>query len=77
MGRRDVAEAVLALLDDTVRKMNDEEVAHNRTYLLEDLITRLAEIAEKHGADASLFPNVEGSMHVRCAYDLLPPEEKP
>jgi hypothetical protein len=65
MGRRDIGETILALADDTVRKMNDEEVEHDRTYLLEDLITRLAEIARQTGAKVAVFPNVEGSMRVR------------
>lgn len=69
--KKEVGEALLALADDTVRKMNDEEVEHDRTYLLEDLLTRIALVAKEVGADLGLFPNVEDSMRVRPAYELL------
>lgn len=69
--KRELGEALLALLNDTTQKMNDEDFERDRQYLLEDLVTRVALIAENAGADVGLFPDVQDSMRVRCAYDLL------
>lgn len=76
--RREYAEMMLALVDDTVRKMNgatreDEnaEKEYDRTYLLEDLLSRVAMVALFNGADPNLFPAAVDGMRVRAAYELL------
>lgn len=77
--RKELGELVLALADDTVRKMNGElpgnpeaEHEYDRTYLLEDLLTRLSELVETEArVDLDLFPNVGESIRVRPAYPLL------
>ncbi len=75
-GRRDVAEAILALVEDTARKYIDGDRNLDTSLLLEDLATRLVEVAERNGADADLFPTVPDIVRARIAFDLLPPEEK-
>lgn len=74
--RKELGELMLALADDTDRKMNgelpgnpDAEHEYDRGYLLEDLLTRLVELAEENGAVRDLFPNI--TTRPVCAYSLL------
>jgi hypothetical protein len=76
--RREYAEMMLALVDDTVRKMNgetaedpDAEKEYDLQYLLEDLTSRLAMVALYNGADANLFPAAVDNVRARPAYELL------
>lgn len=55
--RREVAEELLALLDDTARKLDDENL--DRQILLEDLMTRACMVADELGGDVNLFPSLE------------------
>lgn len=79
--RREIGEALLALADDTARKMNGEmpgdpnaEREYDSGYLLEDLLTRLSMIAEEAGADPNLFESAADMRRPRLAYDLLDQE---
>jgi hypothetical protein len=82
-GRREVAEYFAALAEDTSRKLSgataqDEnaEFDYDRQYLLEDLLTRIAEIATNYAEDMPLlFPSLMDNRRVTPAYPLLIQDE--
>jgi hypothetical protein len=78
-GRREVAEYFAALAEDTARKMNgetatdpDAEKEYDRQYLLEDLLSRVFEIAKNYAEDMpELFPALADNRRATPAYPLL------
>jgi hypothetical protein len=67
------ADTLRHLVADTIQKMNDEEEERDRQYLLEDMITRLVELATEldgHYGDQELMDNAR----ITVAYPLLPRE---
>lgn len=82
--KQEIGEAIAALAEDTARKMNgataqdeDAEFEYDRTYLLEDLLSRMMLIAEAAGVKdlSGLFPAAYDGQRVTMAYDLLTGEE--
>jgi hypothetical protein len=57
--RRDIGEKLLALVDDSVQKLNSEDEL-DQGYIMEDLLARLVEIAQRGGADVTLFADTAG-----------------
>jgi hypothetical protein len=80
-GRRKVAEEFAALLEDTARKMNGEpgeETSYDYGYLLEDLLSRGAELAKNYAADMPKhFPALIDGARAVPAYPLLIEAEAP
>lgn len=69
--KREIGDALIRLLNDTALKMDRDETA-DRRYLLEDLITRIADVATGTcGSDVSPFPAVMDSTRVTPAYALI------
>jgi hypothetical protein len=83
--RQEIGEQILALLDDTARKLNGEtatdpnaEKEYDRGYLMEDLLSRLANFAGNFVPDAeTLFPSVMDGRRATPAYPLLIEEQAP
>jgi hypothetical protein len=71
--RKEIGEALLALADDSSQKMETED----RTYILEDLITRLVEVAKELGADPAIFEDLANFSGGVCALPLLFEAAKP
>lgn len=81
----EIGNLILALADDTRRKMNgesatdpDAEIEYDEGYLQEDLLARLHELAVRFGAEPDLFPDLRDSYgrHVH-AYPLFEQENAP
>lgn len=71
--KRELAELFCALADDTARKLDDETT--DRQLLLEDLLTRIAELADAEGRDVARgFGNLYAGTRPVCAYPLLDAE---
>lgn len=76
VARKNTGELLAALADDTSRKMDDE--AFDRQHLVEDLLTRLTEIAEAYAPGAvELFPSLNVFHGSTPVYELIPEEEDP
>lgn len=66
--KRELADLFCALADDTARKLNSE--TYDRHLLLEDLLTRIAELADAEGRDVS-----KGHLELMTAVRLRPAYE--
>jgi hypothetical protein len=71
--RLDAGEKLLALVDDTVRKLESSEPYDSGT-VMEDLLGRLVEISDRFGADVDLFgASTKQFQKKTYAYEILGP----